>query len=159
AISLIFNFSFVWLMTSIELYTPPSVYALLAAEALAGLWILKKRRFALGFQVDFAELSREWVENFRLKDVRGCLLFGLAIATVLGFACVIYVNFGSVFILWDDTLSWDRWAGQWASNRFPVSAGYYPQLMPANWSITYQIIRNTDVKMFAKAVMPMFPVA
>jgi hypothetical protein len=159
ATSLIFNFCFVWLMTSVELYTPASVYSLLAAEALGGLWLLKERRFALGFQVDLTEWSRQWVEHFRLKEVGGCILFGLAVATLLAFARLIYVNFGSVFILWDDTLSWDRWAEQWASNRFPIAAGYYPQLMPANWSITYQIIRNTDVKMFAKAVMPLFPIA
>jgi hypothetical protein len=159
ATSLIFNFGFVWLTTSVELYTPASVYTLLAAEALAGLWLLKKRRFALGFEVDLAGLSRKWVEDFRLKEVSGCILFGLAIATLLAFARLVRVNFGTVFIDWDDTVSWDRWAGQWASNRFPALAGYYPQLMPANWSITYQIIRNTDVKMFAKAVMPLFPIA
>jgi hypothetical protein len=159
ATSLIFNFCFVWLMTSVELYTPASVYSLLAAEALGGLWLLKKRRFALGFQVDLAGLSRRWVEDFRLKEVGGCILFGLAIATVLAFAQLIHVNFGSVFIDWDDTIGWDLWAVQWASNRFPIAAGYYPQLMPANWSITYQIIRNIDVKMFGKAVMPLFPIA
>jgi hypothetical protein len=32
-------------------------------------------------------------------------------------------------------LSWDRWAEDWFLNRFPVSAAYYPQLLPTNWSL------------------------
>src|SRR5262249_10392826 len=32
-------------------------------------------------------------------------------------------------------------------------------LLPTNWSLTYVILGTTDVKMFAKALMPLFPIA
>src|SRR5204863_9978155 len=55
-------------------------------------------------------------------------------------------------------LSWDRWAMEWAGNRLSRT-GLYPQLLPTNWSLTYVMLGNTDVKMFAKAIMPLFTLA
>jgi hypothetical protein len=159
AASLLFNFCFVYLLTGLELYSRGSAFALLAAEACAGLWLLKRQGFALRSRIDLAQWTQGWVEAFGLKRFTGCLLFGLALASLLSYTNLLYQNLGTVFTQWDDTVSWDRWAEEWASNHFPTLAGYYPQLMPMNWSLTYQFIGNTDVKMFAKAVMPLFPIA
>jgi hypothetical protein len=86
-------------------------------------------------------------------------LAALAVVTMLAFVLILIDNWGTVFISHDDVASWDRWAQDWFLNRFPVGTDLYPQLVPANWSITYALMRTADVKMFAKAMMPFFAVA
>jgi hypothetical protein len=82
-----------------------------------------------------------------------------AVVTLLVFAYLFYLNWGTVFSLNDDVASWDRWAIEWAHNQWPTITKLYPQLIPANWSITYALLGTTDVKLFAKATMPLFPIA
>ncbi len=86
-------------------------------------------------------------------------LAALALATVLALIRILFDNWGTVFTSNDDVLSWDRWAQDWFLKRWPVGPDLYPQLLPANWSVTYALMRTTDVKMFAKAIMPFFGVA
>ena len=83
----------------------------------------------------------------------------LAAASLLAFAPLLIENWGSVFTSNDDVASWDRWAQDWFLNRFPLITDLYPQLLPANWSITYALLGTQEVKMFAKAMMPFFPLA
>jgi hypothetical protein len=159
ATSLIVNFCLVYILTTLEFYNSASVYGVIILEICGALWLLKKRGFLLRSRLDLSAGSRLWVESFRLKHLAGCFAFCLAIACLLSYGHLFYTSIGSVFTLWDDTINWDRMAEQWAANRFPVPAGYYPQLIPTNWSLTYVILRTTDVKMFAKALMPLFSIA
>jgi len=64
-----------------------------------------------------------------------------------------------IFDLWDDVVSWNRWAVDWAGNRLPNMTMEYPQLIPANWSLTYIFMENTDIQIFAKAITGLFPLA
>ncbi len=79
-----------------------------------------------------------------------------ALATLLGLAWLCYWNWGSVFTRGDDVVSWDRWAVGWAEHWLKRDTGYYPQLLPVNWSIPYVMMQNIDIKMFGKAIMPLF---
>src|SRR5579862_9788897 len=81
----------------------------------------------------------------------------LSLATVAVLMALCYSNWGTAFWESDDVLNWDRWAQDWAHGAFPVRSGWYPQLMTANWSITYVLLGRTDVKMFAKATTTLFP--
>jgi len=65
-------------------------------------------------------------------------------------------NLGSVFNNWDDVISWNRWAVEWASNRFPTATEDYPQLIPLNWEVIYLFLGTSKIKLFAKAIMPLF---
>jgi hypothetical protein len=65
-------------------------------------------------------------------------------------------NFGTVFDGWDAVYSWNRWAGVWFDGDFPLDSRFYPQLIPANWSLTYMFLGETTVQMFAKSIMPLF---
>jgi hypothetical protein len=66
-------------------------------------------------------------------------------------------NLGEVFNTWDAVVSWNRWAVDWASNQFPVRTEDYPQLIPTNWAMIYQILGTSQIQFFSKAIMPLFP--
>jgi 4-amino-4-deoxy-L-arabinose transferase-like glycosyltransferase len=64
-----------------------------------------------------------------------------------------------VFTDWDAVVSWNRWAVDWAANRLPERTYHYPQLVPANLSLTYVLMGTTRVEAFARVVMGAFEVA
>ena len=63
---------------------------------------------------------------------------------------------GQIFQQWDAVVSWNRWAIDWAANRLPSGTGLYPQLLPANVSLTYVFMQTSDVWIFAKAFQFLF---
>jgi len=80
-------------------------------------------------------------------------VFVLAVSVVLYYV-VIYITFtNSVFTEWDAVVSWDRWAVDWYGNHLPNLTWHYPQLIPANWSLTYQFMGDSRIKFFAKNFM------
>jgi hypothetical protein len=144
ASSLLINYCLVYGLVSLKLYHRGPVFAFVAAELVGAVWLRKDAHSRL---------------EIPLPRLAGWLALGLALATFAYYGLLFYRHFGAVFTQIDDLLSWDRWAEDWFLNRFPVSAAYYPQLLPTNWSLTYVILGTTDVKMFAKALMMLFPIA
>lgn len=65
-------------------------------------------------------------------------------------------NLGHVFETWDAVASWNVWAKEWASPGFPSRTIFYPQLIPANWSLSYVLMGTTQIQFFAKSIMPVF---
>ena len=82
--------------------------------------------------------------------------FGLGLVGVAWVLVLILRNAGGVFNTWDAILSWNRWAVAWAGGRVPPDTGYYPQLLPANWSLTYVLMGNASIQIFARAIGPIF---
>jgi len=144
ASSLLINYCLVYGLVTVKLYHRGPLFVFVAAELLCAAWLLKDHRSRLDIPV---------------PRLAGWIALGLTVAAFAYYGLLFYRHFGSVFTEIDDLLSWDRWAEDWFLNRYPVSAGYYPQLLPTNWSLTYVILGSTDVKMFAKALMPLFPIA
>ena len=66
------------------------------------------------------------------------------------------LNIGKVFNVWDTIFSWNRWAVDWSYNQFPALTYEYPQILPANWSLSYVIMQNKEVQAFTKAIMSLF---
>jgi len=144
ASSLLINYLLVYSLVTVKLYHRGPVLVFVAVELFCAAWLLKNHRSRLDIPV---------------PHLAGWIALGLTVATFAYYGLLFYRHFGTVFTEIDDLLSWDRWAEDWFLNRYPVSAGYYPQLLPTNWSLTYVILGTTDVKMFAKALMPLFPIA
>ncbi len=69
---------------------------------------------------------------------------------------LVFYNIGTIFNTWDAIVSWNRWATEWAQNSFPVHSWRYPQLIPANWSLSYVFMGNAEIQFFAKAIVPLF---
>lgn len=153
ALSLLANHLGVYALTVAGLYSPPVVYTLTVMEwaVLIRFWWREKLDLTLPSAQTVQQYRRLWNEH----PAAGRAVVWLAWAVLLLAAALWASNLGSVFAYWDDAVSWDRWAVQWA-HQIPVYEGYYPQLLPANWSLTYVITGNTDIKLFATAFMPLF---
>jgi hypothetical protein len=153
AASLIFNHWLVYLLTAIG-YNNRSAWLGIVAGEVTLLWFLiRPRTWPRFVPASHAEFPQE-TPSFTFVG-----LAALAVVTLLAFIPILRENWGTVFITNDDVASWDRWAQDWALNRFPVGTNLYPQLLTANWAVTYALMGTADVKMFAKAIMPFFAVA
>ena len=157
-LTLIANHSLVYALYSAGLYSRPVVYALVALEWLTLFYLMRRERFHLSVSLPSEETLDRYRALWRDRPLSGRLITIPAFAALLAGAAFCYQYFGSVYLLVDDVLSWDRWAMEWAGNRLSRT-GLYPQLLPTNWSLTYVMLGNTDVKMFAKAIMPLFTLA
>jgi len=96
-------------------------------------------------------------ENVNRPDtIRQLYTFYYSAIFILATCCLLFYFFqfgtatSSIFTDWDAVVSWDRWAIEWSTNRLPTITWHYPQLIPANWSLTYQFMGNSQVKFFAK---------
>jgi hypothetical protein len=90
-----------------------------------------------------------------LKVIKS-IAFLFALLTI-GWVIVSFVKqIGSVFGYWDSVISYNRWATEWSKSLFPTGACEYPQLLPANWSLTY-VFTQSQVVIFAKLIQGVFP--
>jgi len=176
ALSLTANYVVIFPLAAAGLYLRPLVLILFAAECAAALWLswpdlkapltqsASRLTAALAGQVErarqaLAGLNRGTPDEQLaawLRLLAGGVFAALALSALLWLAQVFANNLGTVFNTWDAVLSWNRWALDWAQNHLPVSTQYYPQLLPANWSLTYVFTGSLQVQFFAKAIMPLF---
>jgi hypothetical protein len=158
ALTLVGNHTLVYALFSAGLYKASVMYGIVALEWLGLFYLMRKEHF--GFRVSLP--SEETLARYRAlwgsHPVLGRLILIPVFASLVAAVILCYRHFGSVFLMNDDVLSWDRWGVEWATSR-PLGTGLYPQLLPTNFSITYLMLGNTDVKMFAKAIMPLFTLA
>jgi len=167
--SLLANFLAVFLLTAIGLYQRTVVLALIGVEIIALAWVY--RSFWTASLGEVVKRIWNWARKnilswFSAEDSTSfskilMVTFTVAAAVLalaeLDWAVRVFrANLGTVFNSWDAVLSWNRWAVQWSQNRFPVGTGNYPQLLPANWSLTYVLTGADRVELFAKAIIPLF---
>lgn len=159
ALSLVANYLVVYTLVLAGVYKPPVVACLVTFEWMCLLALAARSGLRASSCVSVLLWPGKVGIGGRFCDRRifGFGVLALAVASGAVFLSLFGRSFGSVFTFGDDVVSWDRWACQWASGVNP-SSGYYPQLLPANWSLTYLMIGSTDVKMFAKSIMPLFSV-
>jgi hypothetical protein len=84
------------------------------------------------------------------------LVLFFAVKGIVWASNVFFSNLGTVFSTWDAVVSWNRWATEWATGQVPGGSHFYPQLIPANWSIPYLLLGDTTLQFFAKSIMPLF---
>lgn len=148
-LSLLLNTGLVVGLTVFHLYTSAVIYLVLMAEGILLLLYFKPGE---KHPLTVTSLCPDF-------STGGRTLLVLAAMVIAAFVYYAAVNAGEVFRLFDAVVSWNRWAVDWAHNTFPYKTAEYPQLIPANWSLTYVIIKNYDVQLFARALMPLFPLA
>jgi hypothetical protein len=157
-LSLILNHTLVYALHSAGAYTSGAIYTLVSLECVAFAALLIRKGFWTSWRIPPENILARLRALRKDRPALGPAAVFLAVVAILCGAGLFFWNFGSVFVMNDDVVSWDRWAAEWTGPG-PVGAGLYPQLLPANWSITYMLLGSTDVKMFAKAIMPLFPLA
>jgi hypothetical protein len=162
--SLLINYLLVFYLTLTGLYTAIGFYIVLAIEAILLIyhWLFR------GGQ-DREHWNKTLTINFnhiisRIKDYLGShsfthnLLMLMAIAVLFIHIFYFFYFLVTVFMHWDPVVSWNRFALDWAGNRIPSQTWRYPQLVPANWSISYVLMGSSQVQAFAKSIMPLFSI-
>lgn len=169
-LSLIANYIIVFLMAFLGIYTSGALRVLVLAEVAAMIWYFRDRlNTSINELLDSSRESINRTLNFFFPDREengisvlqyfiGIVLLLLAARSILWGVNIFIQNLGTVFSAWDAVVSWNRWATVWASNHIPLDSGFYPQLVPLNWSVTYVMLGSPTLQFFAKGLMPVFGV-
>ncbi|NIM11945.1 MAG: hypothetical protein GTO45_07505 [Candidatus Aminicenantes bacterium] len=157
-LSLLINYLLVYVLTVAKIYKPAAIYTIFLIEILLLVYYLKK---STQFRINFAvkDPADQFSSFLKSNSVYYNILLLVSFIFIILYFSYFFSSFGSVFTKWDAMVSWNRWATSWAANQLPTLTFRYPQLIPANWSITYVMIQNANVQLFAKSIMSLFPIA
>lgn len=168
ALSPIINYVFVFVTAVLGIYNRPSVFVFLGTEIILLIYLsrpflsttceqLFKSMKVVRFFKEYLDSDKSgWVGVFTKALL--ALLLGLA-AYHVWCSLRIYANQEhSVFAVWDAVVSWGRWAVDWYNSDLPRMTWHYPQLIPANWSLTHQFVGDSYIKLFAKHYMALIEV-
>jgi hypothetical protein len=161
AISLISNHILVVGLVLVGGYTRPSLVITILAELFLLAYLVRARGdLALRWSewpiwAPLVKEGRSFGRRFALEPARSLI----EMTAVLFSICVIAAEFaaavghaGDGFDSWDAIQSWNRWAVEWASGKFPDSSYHYPQLLPTNWSISYVLTNNARLALFSSSL-------
>lgn len=157
ALSLIVNWILVAVLVLAHAYLRPVVLSIFALECLLALRML--RPWARPDRGGPGAVRDRWLGNTVSLEVKTWVALLLALAVLIGYLLLLLETTGRVFDGWDDVVSWNRWAVDWYRGGLPVHTWHYPQLLPANWSITYLFIGDERIQFFARGLMPWFGIA
>jgi hypothetical protein len=166
ALSLIANYVVIFPLTALGLYVRPVVIAVMLVEvALVVRLIVRHRRAqrmprlepagALERETPAPEAAPALAHNERPPLGRNALAVFVLVVFAYWTVATLVRNVGTVFDVWDAVLRWNPWAESWAAGALPDLTWEYPQLVPANWSISY-VLMGASLQFFPKAVMPLF---
>jgi hypothetical protein len=168
-LSLISNYCLVFLLSAIGIYARSVLIVFVVAEILALLWLYRDLfvtpvdKFLMTVVNTLGDIFGFFTpkrpnnsETLILSFAWLALVLFFAIKGILWANTVFFSNLGTVFSAWDAVVSWNRWATEWAAGQIPGGSHFYPQLIPANWSITYLLLGDTTLQFFAKSIMPLF---
>lgn len=156
-LSHLFNYLLAQMLQPVGLYTRGPLLLVIAAEIAAAAWLGRAawHRPVAAYGADAVAFLRRaaalgeggWTRRVLLGLVAACLVvYWLAWVSELG----------RVFRGWDDVNAWNRWAVEWATGRFGAERGFYPHLLPVNWSVTYVLIGDASIEMFAKSIAAIY---
>lgn len=168
-LSLFFNFVLVVLLTLCHLFSQITILIIIILEIAACFWLYRNKLFESyedlfhTFETrirsfDYSQSdSPDSSSFFRIiKYLTFLVLLIFAITDIVWMVQRLTNNLGTVFQTWDAVVSWNRWAVEWSRGIFPTATSYYPQLIPANWSISYVLMNGIELQSFPKAIMPLF---
>jgi hypothetical protein len=165
--SLIVNYCAVFLLSLLGIYSRITLGSLVLAELITILWMYRKdlvtpfRNILEGMQDGIYDVSNLFFPR-RQSSISVFYYFIVILLLLASARSILWTvnlfiqNLGTVFSTWDAVVSWNSWANTWALSQIPLSSDLYPQLVPANWSITYVLLGGTTLQFFAKAIMPLF---
>jgi len=158
ALSLLINYLSVYLLTVIKIYKPITIYIILSIELLLLVYYWMRFHKPIGININFKSPSDSFKKLSASNSSFYHVVFGLSIVVIVIFFYIFISRIKAVFYLNDPVLGWNRFALDWFHNRLPVNTWYYPQLIPANWSLAYVIMRSSDIGMVARSIMPLFSI-
>lgn len=155
ALSLLINYLMVFPLTLLGIYKPAIIYAILLIEGVLLVYFRKKNPrppFFLEFKRGSTKIKQIMASHSILFNIL-FIISWVMIALFFYYQCS---RLGGVFKIVDEALSWNRYAVEWFNNQLPEKSWYYPQLVPANWSMAYIIMQNADIQFVPRSIMPLF---
>jgi hypothetical protein len=165
ALSLVVNHAIILVLITLHIYTSPAVYILFVSEAAVLIWMMRSAssRPVLELLKDdyrrFRDLFNSITNKGHWSATIQATVFIAAILALILYGDWAWMTVGQIFHENDEVVSWNRWAVDWANGRFPSQTWHYPQLLPSIFSLVYVFIGDSSVQFFAKAIMPLFPIA
>jgi hypothetical protein len=156
--SLFINYSLVTVLTLLSIYTFYVMWGLLIVEILLLVFFCKAQLSRLFSKVSLRHLYIKYSEFLSNKSPADRVIITLAGLVILFYCSAFLANIGTIFYFIDtvNNYEWNSWAIDFANNILPNYSSHFPQLLPANWSISYVMIDKTDVHFFPKTIMPLF---
>lgn len=173
ALSLFINYCAIFLFAAFNIYSRPLVMVLFVVQLIWAGWLYRQdlQRPLPDFFQNLWDRSRSALSGL-FPSPEGTsqpqravhlvyMLFTLVALIValdrIWWAWGVFLdNIGTIFTGWDAVYSWNRWAQAWFAGSIPADTRFYPQLVPANWSLTYIFMGETTLQLFAKFIMPVF---
>ncbi len=156
-LSLLVNFYQVWLLTALGLYTTTVCWLILSAESAvtAYLWLKKPKK------IENEEPFVNWFNQQSIQERNWWFFWSCAllVSGSLFLSAALPSLKGTVFGGWDAALSWNKWAIDWFLGMFPNEVFHYPQLIPANYSISYILLGTVEIEFFAHSLTFFFAFA
>ncbi len=162
-LSMIFNYHIVTLLVLLGIYKSSVVYGIFLVELLLLLYVSRRwlsAPISVIFSHDAIRMGA-FLGDLRQEDaesrIHSVVTFAAAGIAIVGCLAAAAGKIGSTFEHWDAVVSWNPWAVEWSQNRMPYHTwGYYPQLLPANWSLSYVFLSGSELQFFPKAVALLF---
>lgn len=139
--SLLINYFAVYTLCRLHIYNHNAVVFLSIIELLLSLFLIK----------DYSLLVLKLPE---LKNLEIKQFFFFLLAFFLYFWGISFEE-PKIFSSWDAVASWNRWALVFFDNSLPSDTYHYPQALPAQWSIFYQLCRD-PLEFLPKATVPLY---
>lgn len=146
-LSATFNFFLVYALTLCGCYSQLALLVLLVVETAALLFIAWKKSAATD------SLPKQTPRLIFEADFSGIIFALMSLAVV----AQVFSQIGTVFTQGDAVSSWNPWAVAWFKGVIPTGIAWYPQMLPTLYSLTYQLMGDSRIELFAKIAESFYP--
>src|SRR5690606_34520702 len=156
--SLISNYILVTSLTLLNIYIQITLWLIIVVEVLLILIFYRREFKLLLAQLNPHVIFFKLIHLLKINSKAERVIILIAGGVLLFYFSLFIGNLGTVFYFIDtvNNYEWNNWAIDFANNILPKFSSHFPQLIPANWSISYVLIGMGDVHFFPKAIMPLF---
>ncbi len=158
ALSLFLNYTLITVLTLIGFYKSNVIYFIIAIEVLTITYLVIAKKSKIDLGINFRHLIIDYISYFKSLSFFRKVLIIITTIVVLFYFSLFISNLGTIFYFVDtvNNIHWNTWAMDFANNTLPKQSSHFPQLIPANWSISYLLIDEPNVHFFPKSFMPLF---
>lgn len=158
ALSLFLNYVIVTILTSLGIYKSSIFFFIITIEILLIVYLLISKKSTIDFNFSFRDLVINYISLIKSVSIFVKVLIIISTIVILFYFALIISNLATIFYFVDtvNNIHWNTWAMDFANNTFPKQSSHFPQLIPANWSISYLLIGEPNIHFFPKSFMTLF---
>lgn len=147
-LSAVVNFFLVYVLVLFGAYSQPSIIAIFIVETATLAFLVWKT----------PKPSASAKQTINIKMGAGIdFTYAVFALFVLFQASQFFNQLGTVFTQGDAVSSWNPWGVSWYNGVIPHGLAWYPQLLPALYSLSYQFMANSQIELFAKTAVSFYP--